>query len=100
MQDSRIRTDVPGDGLPAHFRRVVSFHPRGGRLNAVQRKAFETHADRWYLEAAHLAEPVDGAALVGRSSGLVVEMGSGMGESAVAMAVNRPDGNVLAVEVY
>ena len=64
MQDSRIRTDTAGDGLPAHFRRVVSFHPRGGRLNAVQRKAFETHADRWYLEAAELDGPVDGAGAV------------------------------------
>jgi tRNA (guanine-N7-)-methyltransferase len=100
MQDSRIRTDVPGDGLPAHFRRVVSFHPRGGRLNAVQRKAFETHADEWYLEAADLSEPVDGAALFGRDSGLVLEIGSGMGESTVAMAVNRPEVNLLAVEVY
>ena len=100
MQDSRIRTDVPGDGLPAHFRRVVSFHPRGGRLNAVQRKAFETHADRWYLEAADLSEPVDGAALFGRNAGLVLEIGSGMGESTVAMAVNRPEVNLLAVEVY
>ena len=100
MQDSRIRTDMPGDGLPAHFRRVVSFHPRGGRLNAVQRKAFETHADRWYLEAAEKSEPVDEAALFGRNSGLVLEIGSGMGESTVAMAVNRPEVNLLAVEVY
>jgi len=36
MQDSRIRTDTVDDGLPARFRRVVSFHPRGGRLNAVR----------------------------------------------------------------
>src|SRR6478752_4884101 len=100
MQDSRIRTDTVADGLPAHFRRVVSFHPRGGRLNAVQRRAFETHADRWYLEAAELDEPVDGAALFGREAGLVVEIGSGMGESTVAMAAARPEVNLLAVEVY
>ena len=100
MQDSRIRIDVTGDGLPAHFRRVVSFHPRGGRLNAVQRKAFETHADRWYLEAAELTGPVDGDSLFTRNAGLVLEIGSGMGESTVAMAATRPDVNLLAVEVY
>jgi len=100
MQDSRIRTDDPADGLPAHFRRVVSFHPRGGRLNAVQRKAFETHADRWYLEAAELTGPVDGCRLFGRDAGLVLEIGSGMGESTVAMAVARPEVNLIAVEVY
>lgn len=100
MQDSRIRTDTPGDGLPAHFRRVVSFHPRGGRLNAVQRKAFDLYADEYYLEAADESVPVDGATLFGRSAGLVLEIGSGMGESTVAMAVNRPEVNLLAVEVY
>ena len=100
MQDSRIRTDNPADGLPAHFRRVVSFHPRGGRLNAVQRKAFETHADRWYLEAGELTEPIDGTALFDRPAGLVLEIGSGMGESTVAMGVARPEINLLAVEVY
>jgi tRNA (guanine-N7-)-methyltransferase len=100
MQDSRIRTDQPGDGLPAHFRRVVSFHPRGGRLNSVQRKAFQTHADQWYLEAAELTGPLDGAALFDRDAGLVLEIGSGMGESTVAMAAARPEVNLLAVEVY
>jgi tRNA (guanine-N7-)-methyltransferase len=100
MQDSRIRTDNPGDGLPAHFRRVVSFHPRGGRLNSVQRKAFQTHAEQWYLEAAELSGAVDGAALFDRDAGLVLEIGSGMGESTVAMAVARPEVNLLAVEVY
>jgi tRNA (guanine-N7-)-methyltransferase len=100
MQDSRIRTDTTGDGLPAHFRRVVSFHPRGGRLNAVQRKAFETHADRWYLEAGELSGPIDGPALFDRKAGLVLEIGSGMGESTVAMAAARPEVNLVAVEVY
>ena len=100
MPDSRIRTVVPGDGLPPHFRRVVSFHPRGGRLNAVQRKAFETHAEEWYLEAAELEGPLDPAVMFDRPAGLVLEIGSGMGESTVAMAAARPEINLLAVEVY
>ena len=95
-----MRTDNPSDGLPAHFRRVVSFHPRGGRLNAVQRRAFDTHADRWYLEAAELTGAIDGPTLFGRSAGLVLEIGSGMGESSVAMAAARPEIDLLAVEVY
>ena len=100
MQESRIRTVVPVDGLPPHFRRVVSFHPRGGRLNAVQRKAFDTHADQWYLEAAELDQPIDPAELFDRDAGLVLEIGSGMGESTIAMAAARPEVNLLAVEVY
>ena len=100
MPDTRIVTAPVADGLPSHFRRVVSFHPRGGRLNAVQRKAFEKHADHWYLEAAELAEPIEGDALFSRRAGLVLEIGSGMGESTVAMAAARPEVNLLAVEVY
>lgn len=92
--------DNPTDGLPAHFRRVVSFHPRGGRLNSVQRRAFDSHADQWYLEAAELAGPINGPALFGRTAGLVLEIGSGMGESSVAMAAARPEIDLLAVEVY
>ena len=90
----------PTDGLPAEFRRVVSFHPRGGRLNQVQRRAFDTHSERWYLEPDDLTNGIDDVALFGRSAPLVVEIGSGMGESTVAMAAARPELNLLAVEVY
>jgi tRNA (guanine-N7-)-methyltransferase len=100
MQDSRIRTVTAGDGMPAHFRRVVSFHPRGGRLNAVQRRAFENHGDRLFLEAADLTGPLDGNALFQRDAGLIIEIGSGMGESTAAMALARPEVNLIAVEVY
>lgn len=94
---------MPADGLPAHFRRVVSFTPRGGRMNQVQRKAFDSYADRWYLEGDDVAaagEQLDATALFGRKAPLVIEIGSGMGESTAAMAAARPDINLLAVEVY
>ncbi len=102
MQDSRIRTATPNDGLPAHFRRVVSFHPRGGRLNDVQRRAWTEHADEWYLDPESFgpANPFDADAVFGRSAPLVVEIGSGMGESTAAMGLARPDINLMAIEVY
>ncbi len=102
MQDARIRTANPNDGLPAHFRRVVSFNPRGGRLNDVQRRAWNDHADSWYLdpEVFGSADPFDADRVFGRSAPLVVEIGSGMGESTAAMALARPDVNLLAIEVY
>ena len=102
MQDSRIRTVEPTDGLPAHFRRVVSFHPRGGRLNDVQRRAWTEHADGWYLDPEDFEAGIsfDGAEVFGRSAPLVLEIGSGMGESTARMALARPDLNVVAIEVY
>lgn len=103
--DSRIPALVEhNDGLPQHFRRVVSFHPRGGRLNPVQRRAWDAHAAEWdvSVEPADLGsiEPFDATAVFGREAPLVLEIGSGMGESTAAMAANRPDVNLLAVEVY
>jgi tRNA (guanine-N7-)-methyltransferase len=102
MQDSRIRTVAPTDGLPAHFRRVVSFHPRGGRLNDVQRRAWNDNAENLYLDPESFGpeNPFDADTAFGRPAPLVMEIGSGMGESTAAMASARPDINLVAVEVY
>ena len=91
------RVGTPDDGMPAHFRRVVSFHPRGGRLNPVQRRAWDTHADQWFVEPT---ADFDDKRLFGRAAPLVVEIGSGMGEATAVMAASRPEINLLAVEVY
>jgi tRNA (guanine-N7-)-methyltransferase len=99
VQDTRIAPAVP-DGLPAHFRRVVSFHPRGGRLNPVQRRAFDMHAAAWYRDPSDFDGPIDFRALFGRAADPVLEIGSGMGESTAQMAAARPDINLLAAEVY
>jgi tRNA (guanine-N7-)-methyltransferase len=94
------RLGQPEDGLPTHFRRVVSFHPRGGRLNHVQRRAFDAHAADWYLELDDMAGGLDLTSWFGRKAPLVLEIGSGMGEATAAMAAARPEVNLLAVEVY
>jgi len=90
----------PGEATPGDVRRVVSFTSRGGRLNPVQRKAFEAYADRWNLGVDDLGRTLDVATVFGRDAPLVIEIGSGMGESTVAMAAARPEVNLLAVEVY
>ncbi|WP_353649800.1 tRNA (guanosine(46)-N7)-methyltransferase TrmB [Nakamurella sp. A5-74] len=107
MPSSRIPTPgtlrpggEPADGMPEHYRRIVSFTSRGGRLNQVQKRAFDAYADRWYLEATDLGGAIDSPSLFGRDAPLVIEVGSGMGESTAAMAQARPEVNVLAVEVY
>lgn len=100
VQDTRIATTALDDGLPAHFRRVVSFHPRGGRLNPVQRRAFEAHATAWYREPSDFDGPIDFPTLFGRAADPVLEIGSGMGESTALMAAARPTIDLLAAEVY
>ncbi len=106
------RTERPGsapsggdpgrDAEPARHRRVVSFAPRSGRLNDVQKRAWAAHADEWLLDANHFAPgaPFDQHRAFGRTGPLVLEIGSGMGESTAAMAVARPDVDLLAVDVY
>ena len=89
-------------------REVVSFVRRSARLSPGQRRAWEDHADRWVLDvprgetetSIRAGFSVDLAQLFGREAPLVVEIGSGMGSSLVPMALERPDHNVLAFEVY
>ncbi len=76
---------------------------RQGRMTAAQalalaaeRDAFilSLHADRPQLETGGITAPF------GRAAPLLVEIGFGMGHALIDTAVNRPDWNVLGVEVY
>jgi tRNA (guanine-N7-)-methyltransferase len=49
---------------------------------------------------AFRAEPLDPAAVFGRRAPLVLEIGSGMGETTASIAAARPDTDFLAVEVH
>lgn len=87
-------------GVAGH-RPIVSFQPRGGRMNDVQKRAWDAYADRWLLERDRLSEAgIDQRTLFGRVAPLVVEIGPGMGDATAAMAKARGDINVLAIEVY
>lgn len=101
----------------AGYRPIVSFQPRGGRMNDVQKRAWDAYADEWLIERDAFgpipdpgmppdpAEPewrpgINQIALFGRVAPLVIEIGPGMGDATAAMAQARPDINVLAIEVY
>ncbi|MGP7960626.1 tRNA (guanosine(46)-N7)-methyltransferase TrmB [Sanguibacter sp. A247] len=86
----------------------VSFVRRSGRLTDGQAKALERAGAHYLLDlprdvARTSVDPAwrfDAAAVYGRSAPLVVEVGSGMGENAVAAAATDPSRDVLALEVY
>lgn len=101
----------------AGYRPIVSFQPRGGRMNDVQKRAWDAHADQLLIERdAFGPVPAPGTppdpskpawrpginqiALFGRVAPLVIEIGPGMGDATAAMAKARPDVNLLAIEVY
>nr|WP_294691098.1 tRNA (guanosine(46)-N7)-methyltransferase TrmB [uncultured Friedmanniella sp.] len=93
---------------PRVHREVVSFVRRSARMRPNQRRAWDTHAERFVLpvpqrETSTSIDPrarLDLPAAFGRQAPLVVEVGPGPGESLVAMAAARPEVDVLAFEVY
>jgi len=84
-----------------HHRSVVSYVRRGGRITVGQRRAWDRHWGRLGQEVTDLpAGPLDATGWFGRSAPLLLEIGSGMGETTAALAAAEPEINYLAVEVY
>ncbi len=84
------------------FRRtVVSYVQRGERMTAGQQRAWDRHWSESGSEVTALPEgPLDLATWFGRSAPVVLEIGSGMGETTSQLVAAQPDANYLAVEVY
>ena len=89
--------------MAEHHRAVTSFVHHRARLTDGQRAAW----DRWWPVRGHdVAGLVNGAldydpaAWFGRAAPLILEIGSGMGESTAALAAAEPDVDHLAVEVF
>jgi tRNA (guanine-N7-)-methyltransferase len=83
------------------IREVLSYARRGSRFTPTQEKAWGANHDRWVIPDAAVDDP--GFCLddwFGRRAPVVVEIGSGVGEATAALAVRRPDLDVLALEVW
>src|SRR5690348_14995943 len=65
---------------------IRTFHPRRGRLSARHRDSLARLLPKYAFDAS--------------TRPLVLEIGSGMGEAAVAMAAADPDRDYLAVEIH
>lgn len=96
---ARPQAATTEDGRPLAV--VTSYARRGSRLNNPQQKAWDAHADRWVVPADVVGEGVwEQGRWFGREAPLVVEVGSGDGESLAALGAQRPDLDVLALEVW
>jgi tRNA (guanine-N7-)-methyltransferase len=86
-----------------HPRRIRTFHPRRGRTGPRRAEALSRLWPAYGLDIpVDPAErgPVDTVALFGRRAPLVLEIGCGMGDAAIAMAAADPHRDYLAVDVH
>ncbi|WP_410814037.1 tRNA (guanosine(46)-N7)-methyltransferase TrmB [Micromonospora sp. 067-2] len=87
--------------VPPASRTIRTFHPRRGRMSSRQTDALERLWPAYGLDVPDgPVPPVDLAGLFGRRAPVVLEIGSGMGDSTAAMAAADPDRDYLAVEVH
>lgn len=93
---------APESSAPAPARNgIVSFAQRGERMTVGQQRAWDTHWARLGREVTALPDgPLDLAGWFGREAPVLLEIGSGMGETTAALAKAAPELNYLAVEVY
>ncbi len=79
-------------------RPIRSFVLRQGRTSAAQQRALDTLYARHGLR--YSPHPIDPRQMFGRRAPLVLEIGSGMGETTAAIAAAQPDTDFIAVEVH
>jgi tRNA (guanine-N7-)-methyltransferase len=80
---------------------VQTIYPQRARMTIGQRRAWDRSWDRWGADVTDLPDgPLDTAGWFGRTAPVLLEIGSGMGESTASMARDAPGVDLLAVEIY
>ena len=87
------------------MREVLTYSRRGSRFTPQQAAAWEAHHEQWVIpDGAVDAEDFTFDRWFGRGpedrDGLIVEIGSGVGEATAALAATRPTYDILAFEVW
>nr|WP_297482205.1 tRNA (guanosine(46)-N7)-methyltransferase TrmB [Ferrovum sp.] len=81
---------------------IRSFVLRQGRMSPAQQRALEEGWGHWGVNYSpqDLLTPERLQTLFGRAAPLGLEIGFGMGEGTLAMALQRPEWNFLAIDVH
>jgi tRNA (guanine-N7-)-methyltransferase len=83
------------------MREVLSYSRRGSRFTPRQAEGWAAHQADWVIPEEAVDRPdFELASWFGREAPLIVEIGSGVGEATAALAVSRPEYDVLALEVW
>jgi tRNA (guanine-N7-)-methyltransferase len=82
-------------------REVLSYARRGSRFTPTQQEAWDAHHEKWVIPDEAVDVPgFSLASWFGRDAPVIVEIGSGVGEATAALAAQRPDVGILALEVW
>jgi tRNA (guanine-N7-)-methyltransferase len=87
----------PADGGPAD-RRIRTFHPRRSRMAPSAASALHRLLPIWGIDVDRV--PSDPSDLFDPRLAVVLEIGSGMGETTLQMATEDPRVGILAVDVH
>jgi tRNA (guanine-N7-)-methyltransferase len=79
-------------------RPIRSYVLRQGRFSPAQQRAHAELMPRFGI--AFTGQPLDLRSLFGREAPVVVEVGSGMGETTARIAADHPERDYLAIEVH
>jgi len=77
---------------------IRSYVVRAGRMTKAQRSAFDSGWDRYGLRLAD--GKIDIESVFGRSATKVLEIGFGMGDSLLQMAIEQPNTDFIGIEVH
>lgn len=83
------------------MREVLTYARRGSRFTPKQQASWDAHQAAWFIPDEVIDQPgFSFADSFGRRAPLIVEIGSGVGEATATLAAERPDHDVLALEVW
>lgn len=99
LPPARPHLQLTDDGR--RLRQVLTYSRRGSRFTPSQQESWDAHHLDWVIEEQAVDEPgFDLTERFGRQAPLIIEIGSGIGEATAALAAQRPDHNILALEVW
>src|SRR3954469_4735113 len=89
---------MSGSDLPASRRPIRSYVLRQGRVSNAQRRAYDTLMSRFGIP--YHDGPLEFAHVFGRRAPVIVEIGSGMGETTTDIAAAHRENDYIAIEVH
>lgn len=83
-----------------HLKPIRSFVKRNGRITKGQQHALATLQNKYVIQYANSAAPIDFTTIFARQAPAVLEIGFGNGQTLLEMAEASPELNFVGIEVH